>query len=91
MKNINELVAEDFTPLGDNIFVKPEKIEQKDKFFRPQQEEDKSEIGRVLSIGTRVAEIKVGDVIIFNKYSSTQLDFGDVLVLREVDVIAKTL
>ena len=36
--------------LWDNVLVKPIKLESKGQFNRPQNEEDKAEIGRVVGI-----------------------------------------
>ena len=47
--------------------------------------------GKVLDNGTKVAlEVKVGDKILFGKYSGTdiKLDGEDVLILREDEVLA---
>ena len=47
--------------------------------------------GRILENGTKVAlEVKVGDKILFGKYSGTEIkiDGEDVLIFREDDVLA---
>src|SRR6266478_6358264 len=47
--------------------------------------------GRILDNGTKVAlDVKVGDKILFGKYSGTdiRLDGEDVLILREEEVLA---
>src|SRR5438477_10513854 len=47
--------------------------------------------GKVLENGTRVAlDVKVGDKILFGKYSGTdiKIDGEDVLILREDEVLA---
>jgi chaperonin GroES len=47
--------------------------------------------GKVLENGTKVAlDVKVGDKILFGKYSGTdiRLDGEDVLILREEEVLA---
>lgn len=89
----------DFTLLYDNVLV--EQVEQEDVdesgIIRPQNYEDKPEIGKVLSIGkgrlfdngTIVPlEVKVGDIVYFNKYSSVKvrLDTTDFFILREEDI-----
>lgn len=89
-----ELTIEQFTPLWDNIIVKPIKLEAKDQFKRPQQEDDKSELGEVMAVGlgTDTVDvskyIKVGDIVLFNKYSSTAIDLGKPLIVRAEDVVA---
>jgi len=47
--------------------------------------------GRILDNGTKIAlEVKVGDKILFGKYSGTEvkIDGEDVLIFREDDVLA---
>ncbi len=47
--------------------------------------------GRILENGTKIAlEVKVGDKILFGKYSGTEIkvDGEDVLIFREDDVLA---
>jgi len=47
--------------------------------------------GKVLDNGTKVApEVKVGDRVIFSKYSGTEikLEGEDYLILRESDILA---
>lgn len=111
-----EYDIKNFQPLHDNIIVKPIKILQKEviakdgkaiKFARPQQEEDKSELGEVIAIGGEVGvvamppiphplvtefpfehPIKVGDIVLYNKYSTTKTDLGEELVVRYEDIVA---
>ena len=79
--------ASDFTPLGDNLIVRPIKVTEKSGFVRPQNEEDKSELGEVIAIQPGYT-LKVGDVVLFNKYSSTSIDMGDELIVRYEDIVA---
>lgn len=80
-------------PLHDNIIVRPIKITERDGgFVRPQQEEDKSELGEVIKIGIAVLEmnhkpLKVGDIVLYNKYSSTKTDLGEELIVRFEDIV----
>ena len=77
-----------FQFLWDNILVRPIKIKEKGSFVRPRQEEDKSELGEVVSVSEAVKEIKVGDIVMFNKYSSTSIDIGEELIVRAEDIVA---
>lgn len=89
-----DITIENFEPVWDNIIVKPIKLEVKDQFKRPQQEDDKSELGEVMAVGTGTHDIdirqyiKVGDIVLFNKYSSTPIDLGKPLIVRAEDVVA---
>jgi len=80
----------DFTPINDSLIVKPVKVEEMSGFIRPQTDEDKSEMGEVVSVSAAIPNcpVKVGDIILFNKYSSTNTDLGDELILRIEDVVA---
>lgn len=81
--------AKDFIPLGDSIIVKPIKVTEKSGFIRPQNEEDKSELGEVVSLPKLLLnqDLKVGDIVLFNKYSSTAMDMGEELIVRLEDVV----
>lgn len=91
MKNSYKL--EEFQALWDNVIIKPIKLEKKGQFARPQLEEDKAELGEVIDVGFEVnieaiIKIEKGDIVMFNKYSSTKIDLGDELIVRAEDVIA---
>jgi len=75
--------------LLDNILVKGIKIEEVDGIYNPDSYEDKPEIGEVVSVGGQVEEIKVGDTVLFNKYSTTKFNFDgvDYFVVRSEDCI----
>lgn len=88
---MDKLKIKDFIVLWDNVLVDPIKIVEKDGLVRPQQEEDKSELGTVISIGAGVESnglMSVGDIVLYNKYSSTKTDMGEELILRAEDVVA---
>lgn len=90
---------EDYNILYDNILVLAIDIEVVDGIVRPQNYDDKPEIGTVIKVGEgRVFDngtiiplkIKIGQTVFFNKYSTTKLnsDGKDYFVVREEDVIA---
>ena len=86
--NISRLTIKQFKPLWDNVVIMPIKIEQKGGFVRPQQEEDKSELGEIFSIGEALVDtFKKGDIVLFNKYSSIKIDIGDELIVRGEDIV----
>ncbi len=91
----------EFNILYDNVFVKGINISVRDGIYRPAQYEDKPEIGEVINIGNgRLLEngttvplaVKIGDVVYFNKYSSTKFNFDgeDYYIVREEDIVAFT-
>ena len=88
-------------PMSDRVVVKPKDREKETKSGivlpdtateRPQQGDVLSVgPGRVLDNGTRAElDLKVGDTVLFAKYSGTEfkLDDDDLLVLSERDVLA---
>lgn len=87
-----------FKLLYDNILVKAIEIEESGGVIRPNQYEDKPELGEVVSVGegrifdTGVIEplrLKVGDSVYFNKYSTTKFNVNgtDYYIIREEDCI----
>src|SRR5713101_1036295 len=86
-------------PLHDRLVVR--RIEEKERggIIIPDTAKEKPQEGEVLAVGngkildngTKVAlDVKVGDKILFGKYSGTdiRLDGEDVLILREDEVLA---
>jgi len=88
-------------PLHDRLVVR--RIEEKETarggIIIPDTAKEKPQEGEVLAVGngkildngTKVAlDVKVGDKILFGKYSGTdiRLDGEDVLILREEEVLA---
>jgi chaperonin GroES len=87
-------------PLFDRILVKrnEEPTRTKSGLFLPDTAKEKPVEGTVLAVGNgRVADdgkvtaltVKVGDTVIFGKYSGTEIkvDGEDRLILREDDVL----
>jgi chaperonin GroES len=88
-------------PLHDRLLVS--RIEDKEAVTRgiliPDTAKEKPQQGEVLAIGngkvlengtTLALEVKVGDTILFGKYTGTEvkIDGQDVLILREDEVLA---
>lgn len=102
MKERKALNPLDFTLLYDNILVEQivlddDVVDEETGIVRPKNYEDKPEVGTVMSIGNGhlfdngvvvPLLIQVGDIIYFNKYSSTKvrLDTRDFFIIREDDV-----
>ena len=88
------------SPLADRVVVRPiEEAEQKrGGLFIPDTAKEKPQQGEVLAVGPgrydegkRVPlEVKVGDKILYGKYSGTEVtvDNEPVLILRESDILA---
>jgi chaperonin GroES len=88
-------------PLHDRVIVKREEEERKSAggILIPDSATEKPIRGRVLAVGNgkilengdvRKLDVKVGDKILFGKYSGTEVkvDGEDVLVMREEDILA---
>ena len=88
-------------PLHDRVLVEPLEAEEKTKggIIIPDTAKEKPMQGKVLAVGNgRVLEngkklpldVKVGDRILFGKYSGTEIkiDGEEVLVVREDEVLA---
>lgn len=88
-------------PLADRIVVKPSAAEEKTKggLFIPDTAKEKPQQGDVVAVGpgkvadsgqTLAPQVKVGDRVLYGKYSGTeiQIDGTDYLIMRESDVFA---
>lgn len=87
-------------PLYDRVIVKREEEEERSAggIVIPDTAKEKPVRGTVLAVGagkildngdTRALAVKVGDKILFGKYSGTEIKIEneDVLVLREEDIL----
>ena len=88
-------------PLHDRVIVKREEDERKSPggIVIPDTATEKPMKGRVIAVGkgkiledgsVRALDVKVGDKILFGKYSGTEVkvDGDDLVVMREEDVMA---
>ena len=88
-------------PLGDRVVVKPKDRDETTKsgIVLPDTATERPQQGQVLSVGpgrqldngTRVElDLKVGDTVLFAKYSGTEFkdEDDDLLILSERDVLA---
>jgi chaperonin GroES len=88
-------------PLHDRLVVKREAEEKKSPggIVIPDTASEKPTFGRVIAVGkgkilddgqTRAPDVKVGDRVLFGKYSGTEVkvDNEDLVVMREDDVMA---
>jgi len=88
-------------PLHDRVIVKrlAEELVTKGGIIIPDSAKEKPIQGEVISIGTgkllengqvRALDVKVGDRVMFGKYSGSEIkvDGADVLILREDEILA---
>lgn len=93
-------MSESIRPLHDRVVVK--RIEEETKsaggIVIPDSAKEKPMRGKILAVGTGKVnaegkvlplDVKVGDVVLFGKYSGTEVKLNDseMLVLREEDIM----
>jgi chaperonin GroES len=90
-KETGASAAKGFQPLGDRVFVTyTEEMERTaGGIYVPESAKEKPQRGIVRAIGKEVKNLKVGDNILFDKYSGSKLriDDEDCLILKEEDVL----
>ncbi len=85
-------------PLGNRVLVQTLEQEERTKggIYLPETAKEKPQQARVIAIGEEAQEelsLEVGDVVIFPKYSGTEVRVGDeeYLILNADDVLAKVV
>ena len=80
-----------FKPLGDRVLV--ERVEETNTtasgIIIPDNAKEKPSEGKVLAVGSDVEDVKENDVVVFGKYSGTELvlDGNEYLVLEVSDIL----
>lgn len=87
-------------PLGDKVIVRPVKEEERSKggLFIPDTAKEKPQEGEIVAVGpgrigkkgNKIAmEVKVGNRVIFGKYTGSEIKIGDekYLVMPESDIL----
>jgi chaperonin GroES len=87
-------------PLGDRVLIEPKKeAEEKiGSLYVPDTAKEKPQEGKVVEVGSGKyedgklvpLEVKVGDSVLYGKYSGTEVKQGgkDYLIVRESDILA---
>jgi chaperonin GroES len=88
-------------PLADRVVIKPSPAEEKTKggIILPDTAKEKPVVGEVVAAGPGrraddgkliAPEVKVGDKVLYGKYSGTEvtLDGQEYLIMRESDILA---
>lgn len=88
-------------PLADRVVIKPSPAEEKTKggIILPDTAKEKPVVGEVVAVGPGkvsddgkkiVPEVKVGDKVLYGKYSGTEvtIDSQEYLIMREADIFA---
>ena len=80
-----------FKPLGDRVLV--QRVEETNTtasgIIIPDNAKEKPSEAKVIAVGSEVEEINVNDVVVFGKYSGTELTLegDDYLVLDTSDIL----
>jgi chaperonin GroES len=90
----------DIKPLGDRVLIEILEAEEKTKggIVLPDSAKEKPQQGKVVAVGpgkfsdegkTISLQVKTGDVVLYGKYSGTELkvDERNLLMLREEDIL----
>jgi chaperonin GroES len=88
-------------PLGDRVVIKPAEAEERTKggIILPDTAKEKPVVGEVVAVGPGkvaddgkkiVMEVKVGDKVLYGKYSGTEvtIEGDEYLIMREADIFA---
>ena len=90
-KEKKSAVAKNFQPLGDRVFVTyTEEMERTSGgIYVPDTAKEKPQRGTIQAIGKKVETVKVGDQVLFDKYSGSKLRIDDeeCLILKEEDIL----
>ncbi|MBI5199933.1 MAG: co-chaperone GroES [Nitrospirota bacterium] len=80
-----------FKPLKDRVFVKYSEDVEKTSggIYVPDVAKEKPQKGTVEAVGKEVKEVKVGNTILFDKFSGSKinLDNTEYLILKEEDIL----
>ena len=83
-------------PLGDRVLIEPQEAEVKTAsgIIIPDSAQEKPQKGKVLAVGPGTKdvdmEVKVGNVVLYGKYSGTEIKVDDktYLIMRQSDILA---
>jgi chaperonin GroES len=80
-----------FKPLKDRVFVSyTEELEKTaGGLYIPDSAKEKPQSGKVEAVGDDVKSLKVGDKILFDRYSGSKISIDNVeyLIIKEEDVL----
>jgi chaperonin GroES len=79
-------------PLADYIVAQAEAAETKTAsgLYIPGGAQEKPKVAKVVAVGVRVGQVKVGDRIIYKSYSTTdvKVESDEYILVKEEDVLA---
>jgi chaperonin GroES len=84
-------VSMKFKPLRDRVFVSYSEEAERTAggIYIPEAAKEKPQKGKIEAVGSEVKNLKVGDTILFDKYSGSKInmDGTDYLIVKEEDVL----
>lgn len=77
-------------PLGDRIVAIPQEASEKTSsgFYLPEDAKEKPKLAKVEAVGKDVKEVKKGDVVLHNEYTTFKIDGTEYVVAKEEDILA---
>lgn len=79
-------------PLADWVVAEQEEASTKTAsgLYLPDKAAEKPKVAKVLKVGAKVKEIKVGDRIVYKSYSTTEvkIDNKEYILVKEEDILA---
>ena len=80
------------TPMADNVVAQLEEASNQTAsgLYLPDNATEKPKTAKVVAVGKKVTDIKVGDRIIYKSYSSTdiKIDSQEYLIVKAEDILA---
>ncbi len=82
-------------PMSGKVLVQPEAAEQKTAsgIIIPDSAQEKPQRGKVIAVGNpkkdEPMEVKIGDTVLYGKYSGTEIKIGDenYLIMNQNDIL----
>jgi chaperonin GroES len=83
-------------PLADRVLIEPMEAETKTAggIYIPDSAQEKPQKGKIVAVGTGTKdekmEVKVDDVVLYGKYSGTEIDWDNknLLIMKQSDILA---
>jgi len=83
-------------PLADRVLIEPMEAETKTAggIYIPDSAQEKPQKGKIVAVGVGTKdekmEVKVDDVVLYGKYSGTEINVEDkdLLIMRQSDILA---
>jgi chaperonin GroES len=94
--NQQKINAMSVKPLQDRVLIEPKEADEKTAsgLYIPDTAKEKPQRGKVIAVGNgkkdEPMEVKVGDEVLYGKYSGTEIsvDGKDYLIVRQSDILA---